>query len=65
MNCSQGETKGLALPKDFAVLAVPAAVLAVPAADLDETPEAVASTNATLTENAAHLARLLRTSPYP
>ena len=33
--------------------------------DLDETPEAVASTNATLAENAAHLARLLKTSPYP
>jgi multimeric flavodoxin WrbA len=33
--------------------------------DLDETPEAVASTNATLAENAAHLARLLKASPYP
>jgi multimeric flavodoxin WrbA len=33
--------------------------------DLDETPESVASTNATLAENAAHLARLLRSSPYP
>jgi multimeric flavodoxin WrbA len=33
--------------------------------DLDETPEAVASTNATLAENAAHLARLLKGSPYP
>jgi multimeric flavodoxin WrbA len=32
--------------------------------DLDETPEAVASTNATLAENAAHLARLLKASPY-
>jgi len=33
--------------------------------DLDETPEAVASTNKTLAENAAHLARLLKASPYP
>ena len=33
--------------------------------DLDETPEAVASTTATLAENAAHLARALRTTPYP
>ena len=33
--------------------------------DLEETPEAVASTNVTLAENAAHLARLLKASPYP
>ena len=33
--------------------------------DLDETPEAVASTNKTLAENAAHLARLLKATPYP
>jgi multimeric flavodoxin WrbA len=33
--------------------------------DLDETPEAVASTTATLAENAAHLARALRSTPYP
>lgn len=33
--------------------------------DLDETPESVASTNATLAENAAHLARALKASPYP
>ena len=33
--------------------------------DLDETPEAVASTTATLAENAAALARALRTTPYP
>ncbi|MCW2635476.1 MAG: uncharacterized protein JWQ99_1843 [Blastococcus sp.] len=33
--------------------------------DLDETPEAVASTNATLAENAAHLARALKATPYP
>jgi hypothetical protein len=32
--------------------------------DLDETPEAVASTTATLAENAAHLARALRAAPY-
>src|SRR4051795_8104522 len=32
--------------------------------DLDDTPDAVASTNATLAENAAHLARLLKASPY-
>jgi multimeric flavodoxin WrbA len=33
--------------------------------DLEETPEAVASTTATLAENAAHLARALTASPYP
>jgi multimeric flavodoxin WrbA len=32
--------------------------------DLDETPEAVASTTATLAANTAHLARLLKASPY-
>src|SRR5918997_2983269 len=32
--------------------------------DLDETPEAVASTTATLAENAAHLARALKATPY-
>ena len=31
--------------------------------DLDETPEAVASTTATLAANAAHLARELKTQP--
>ena len=33
--------------------------------DLDETPEAVASTTKTLAANAAHLARLLKENPYP
>ena len=33
--------------------------------DLDETPEAVASTTATLAENAASLARALRSAPDP
>lgn len=33
--------------------------------DLPETPEKVASTNAMLARNAAHLARLLQASPYP
>ena len=32
--------------------------------DLEETPDAVASATATLAENAAHLARLLKASPY-
>jgi multimeric flavodoxin WrbA len=32
--------------------------------DLEETPEAVASTTATLAANAAHLARLLKANPY-
>ena len=32
--------------------------------DLEETPEAVASTTATLAANAAHLARLLEADPY-
>ena len=32
---------------------------------LDETPEAVASTTATLAENAASLARALKATPYP
>src|SRR3954471_17214882 len=33
--------------------------------DLEETPEAVASTNATLAENADTLARALKAAPYP
>ncbi|GHG36949.1 MULTISPECIES: flavodoxin family protein [Amycolatopsis] len=33
--------------------------------DLEETPEAVASTNATLVRNAVHLAELLRAQQYP
>ncbi|MEU5262076.1 NAD(P)H-dependent oxidoreductase [Amycolatopsis sp. NPDC021455] len=33
--------------------------------DLDETPKAVASTNATLVRNAVHLANLLRSQQYP
>jgi hypothetical protein len=33
--------------------------------DLDETPPAVASTIASMTANAAHLASLLRDTPYP
>jgi multimeric flavodoxin WrbA len=33
--------------------------------DLDETPEAVASTTATAARNALHLANLLRRQPYP
>lgn len=33
--------------------------------DLDNTPEAVASTTATVARNAAHLAQLLRTQQYP
>jgi hypothetical protein len=33
--------------------------------DLEKTPEAVASTTATLAESAARLARALRTSPSP
>ncbi|MDS0138998.1 MULTISPECIES: NAD(P)H-dependent oxidoreductase [unclassified Amycolatopsis] len=33
--------------------------------DLDETPEAVASTNATLVRNAVHLAEVLRAQQYP
>ncbi len=33
--------------------------------DLDETPEAVASTNATLVRNAVHLATVLRGQQYP
>ncbi len=33
--------------------------------DLEETPEAVASTTSTLAENAAQLARALRATPYP
>ncbi|WP_280399340.1 flavodoxin family protein [Nocardia carnea] len=33
--------------------------------DLERTPDAVASTNATAARNAAHLARLLRSAQYP
>ena len=32
---------------------------------IDETPEVVASTTKTLAENAAHLARALKATPYP
>jgi hypothetical protein len=33
--------------------------------DLDSTPDEVASTTATVAINAAHLARLLKATPYP
>ncbi len=33
--------------------------------DLDDTPDAVATTTATMARNAAHLARVLRENPYP
>jgi hypothetical protein len=33
--------------------------------DLDETPEPTAGTNATVARTAAHLARLLKATPYP
>lgn len=33
--------------------------------DLDETPESLASTTATVARHAAHLARLLKENPYP
>ena len=33
--------------------------------DLEQTPEVTASTTATLAANAVHLARLLKTAPYP
>ncbi len=33
--------------------------------DLEQTPDAVASTTATVAVNAAHLARLLKATPYP
>jgi hypothetical protein len=32
--------------------------------DLDETPESTASTNASVAKNAAHIARLLASTPY-
>lgn len=33
--------------------------------DLDQTPEAVTATIATMTANAVHLATLLKGTPYP
>lgn len=32
--------------------------------DLDQTPESTASTNASVAKNAAHIARLLASTPY-
>jgi hypothetical protein len=40
-------------------------LLALHVMDLDEVPEAVARTTKQLAGNAAHLARVLRHSPYP
>jgi multimeric flavodoxin WrbA len=56
---------GFSLPAQGATYWNGEAMQGVDYRDLDGTPEAVASTTATLAANAAHLARLLTSAPYP
>lgn len=56
---------GFTIPPGGVTYWVGRAMEAVDYKDLDEVPEKVATTTATLAANAAHLARLLRASPYP
>jgi multimeric flavodoxin WrbA len=56
---------GFSLPAQGGTYWVGEAMQTVDFKDLDEVPEAIASTNAGLARNAAHLARLLRASQYP
>ena len=56
---------GFTLPSQGGTYWVGEAMQTVDYRDLEETPEAVASTTATLARNAVHLARLLREHPYP
>ncbi|GIT78648.1 flavodoxin [Leifsonia sp. LS1] len=55
---------GFTVPSQGATYWNGEAMQAVDYKDLDETPEAVAGTNATAAKNAAHLARLLAEKPY-
>ncbi|WP_214408195.1 flavodoxin family protein [Pseudonocardia lacus] len=56
---------GLSVPSQGSVYWNGEAMSGVDYKDLDSTPEPVASTTKTLAANAAHLARVLRESPYP
>jgi multimeric flavodoxin WrbA len=56
---------GFTVPANAQAYWVGEAMGSVDYQDLDEVPEKVASTIASLTTNAAHLARLLREHPYP
>ena len=56
---------GFTLPANGATYWVGEAMGSVDYNDLDETPEKVAAATKTLAANTAHLARLLRSSPYP
>ena len=56
---------GFSIPAQGGVYWNGEAMTTVDFKDLDETPEAVESTIATMTTNAVHLASLLKNSPYP
>jgi len=56
---------GFTLPAGAVTYWVGRAMGSVDYRDLDETPPEVAATTTTLAANAAHLARLLRSAPYP
>ncbi len=56
---------GFTLPAGAVTYWVGPAMGSVDYQDLDETPSEVATTTATAAANAAHLARLLRSAPYP
>ncbi|MBG6226459.1 multimeric flavodoxin WrbA [Arthrobacter sp. CAN_A2] len=56
---------GFTLPAQAGAYWVGEAMQTVDFKDLDQVPDPVASTNAGLARNAAHLARTLRASPYP
>lgn len=56
---------GFTLPAQGATYWVGEAMGSTDYQELEQVPEAVASTTATAARNAAHLARLLRGTPYP
>ncbi|MET9348448.1 flavodoxin family protein [Streptomyces termitum] len=56
---------GFTLPANGVTYWVGEAMQGTDYQDLDEPPEATEGTTRTLARNAAHLARLLRTAPYP
>lgn len=56
---------GFTIPSQGATYWTGEAMSSVDYNDLDETPEAVATTTSTLARNAAHLATVLRERPYP
>ncbi|MBF0723200.1 flavodoxin family protein [Sanguibacter inulinus] len=56
---------GFTIPANAVTYWVGRAMEGIDYKDLDEVPEAVAKATATLALNTAHLARLLRDSPYP